>query len=82
VFPIRAKTAQLLRGRAIAAGGLTEADFDELERYYQDPTFWFVAGTDFGAWGRRPGSRHQERPFLLSPAAGEKCLPCSRRALR
>jgi SAM-dependent methyltransferase len=47
-------TAQLLRGRA--ARGLTEADFDELERDYEDPSFWFVAGTDFGAWGRRPGS--------------------------
>jgi SAM-dependent methyltransferase len=48
-------TARLLRGRGGAAGGLTEADFDELERDYEDPSFWFVAGTDFGAWGRRPG---------------------------
>ena len=48
-------TDKLLRGRIVAAGVLTEADFDELERAYDDPSFWFVGFTIFGAWGRRPG---------------------------
>jgi hypothetical protein len=33
---------------------LTEADLDELERAYDDPSFWFLGFTIFGAWGR-PG---------------------------
>jgi hypothetical protein len=33
---------------------LTKADFDELDRAYDDPSFWFVGYTLFGAWGRRP----------------------------
>jgi SAM-dependent methyltransferase len=48
-------TDKLLRGRLVAAGVLTESDFDELERAYDDPSFWFVGCTLFGAWGRRPG---------------------------
>jgi SAM-dependent methyltransferase len=55
-------TAQFLRGRCVAAGALTEADFDDLERDYQDPSFWFVAGSDVGAWGRRPGPGVALRP--------------------
>jgi SAM-dependent methyltransferase len=46
---------QLLRGRFVAAGVLTEADFDERHPAYDDPSFWFVGFTSFGAWGRRPG---------------------------
>jgi SAM-dependent methyltransferase len=45
----------LLRGRFVAAGVLTEADFDERDRAYDDPSFWFTGLTFFGAWGRRPG---------------------------
>jgi SAM-dependent methyltransferase len=48
-------TDQLLRERFVAAGVLTEADFDELSRAYEDRSFWFVGFTLFGAWGRRPG---------------------------
>ena len=48
-------TDQLHRERFVAAGVLTEADFDELIRAYDDQTFWFVGFTLFGAWGRRPG---------------------------
>jgi SAM-dependent methyltransferase len=48
-------TDELLRDRIVAAGVLTDADFDELERAYDDPSFWFVGYTLFGAWGRRPG---------------------------
>jgi hypothetical protein len=48
-------TDALLRDRLVAAGVLTEADFDELDRAYDDPSFWFVGGTVFGAWGGRPG---------------------------
>jgi SAM-dependent methyltransferase len=47
-------TDKLVRGRVVAAGGLTEADFEELERAYHDPSFWFVGYTLFGAWGHRP----------------------------
>jgi SAM-dependent methyltransferase len=47
-------TDTLLRDRMVAAGVLTAADFDELERAYDDPSFWFVGFTLFGAWGR-PG---------------------------
>jgi SAM-dependent methyltransferase len=50
-------TTQLLRERFVAAGVLTEADFDDLRRAYDDRSFWFVSLTLFGAWGRRPGSR-------------------------
>jgi SAM-dependent methyltransferase len=45
----------LLRGRFVAAGLLTEADFDERDRAYDDPSFWFTTFTFFGAWGRRHG---------------------------
>jgi SAM-dependent methyltransferase len=48
-------TDELLRERFVAAGVLTEADFDELGRAYDDRSFWFVGFTHFGAWGRRPG---------------------------
>jgi transposase len=48
-------TAELLRARFVAAGVLTEADFDELHRAYDDRSFWFVGFTLVGAWGRRPG---------------------------
>jgi SAM-dependent methyltransferase len=46
---------QLLRDRLVAAGVLEEADFDELDRAYDDPSFWFVGFTSVGAWGRFPG---------------------------
>ena len=48
-------TDQLLRERVVARGVLTEADFDELGRAYDDRSFWFVSFTLFAAWGRRPG---------------------------
>ena len=48
-------TDRLARDRMVAAGVLTEADFDELSRAYDDRSFWFVGFTLFGAWGRRPG---------------------------
>jgi SAM-dependent methyltransferase len=48
-------TDKLLRSRFVASGVLTEKDFDELHRAYDDPSFWFVGLTIFGAWGRRPG---------------------------
>jgi SAM-dependent methyltransferase len=48
-------TDELLRDRFVAAGVLTEADFDELSRTYDDPSFWFIGFTIFGAWGRRAG---------------------------
>ena len=48
-------TDELVRDRIVTAGVLTEADFDELERAYDDPSFWFVGLTFFGAWGRRAG---------------------------
>src|SRR5262249_37656864 len=48
-------TDELLRGRIVAAGALTEADFDERDRAYDDPSFWFTGFTLFGAYGRRPG---------------------------
>src|SRR5262249_5363251 len=50
-------TEELLRGRFVAAGVLTEADFAERYRAYDDPSFWFTGFTFFGAWGRRPGER-------------------------
>jgi SAM-dependent methyltransferase len=46
-------TDALLRDRFVAAGVLTEADFDERDRTYDDPSFWLVGLTVFGAWGRR-----------------------------
>jgi SAM-dependent methyltransferase len=48
-------TDALLRERFVAAGVHTEADFNEREQAYEDPSFWFVGFTVFGAWGRRPG---------------------------
>jgi SAM-dependent methyltransferase len=50
-------TDELLRERFVAAGVLTEADFDELGRAYDDPSFWFVGFTLFGVWGRCPSQR-------------------------
>jgi len=46
-------TDDLLRERFITAGVLTAADFDACDRAYDDPSFWFVGFTFFGAWGRR-----------------------------
>jgi SAM-dependent methyltransferase len=46
-------TGELLRQRFVAAGVLTETEFDELGRAYDDRSFWFVGFTLFGAWGRR-----------------------------
>jgi hypothetical protein len=51
----RQMTLQLLRRRFVAAGVLTEADFDELDRAFDDHSFWFVGFTSFAAWGRCPG---------------------------
>jgi 2-polyprenyl-3-methyl-5-hydroxy-6-metoxy-1,4-benzoquinol methylase len=51
----RQMTLQLLRGRLVAAGVLTESDFDDLHQALEDPSFWFVGFTSFGAWGRAPG---------------------------
>jgi 2-polyprenyl-3-methyl-5-hydroxy-6-metoxy-1,4-benzoquinol methylase len=48
-------TDALLRDRFVAAGVLTEADFDARDRAYDDRSFWFIGFTVFGAWGRRPG---------------------------
>jgi SAM-dependent methyltransferase len=48
----RQMTLQLFRARCVAAGVLTEADFEELDRALDDPSFWFVGFTSFGAWGR------------------------------
>jgi SAM-dependent methyltransferase len=48
-------TDEILRERFVAAGVLTEAEFDELHRAYDDRSFWFVGFTLFGAWGRRAG---------------------------
>jgi SAM-dependent methyltransferase len=47
-------TDELLRQPFVAAGVLTETDFDEQSTAYDDPSFWFVGFTVFGAWGRRP----------------------------
>jgi 2-polyprenyl-3-methyl-5-hydroxy-6-metoxy-1,4-benzoquinol methylase len=49
-------TGELLRDGAIAAGCLTDADFEERKPAYEDPSFWFVGLTVFGVWGRRAGS--------------------------
>jgi 2-polyprenyl-3-methyl-5-hydroxy-6-metoxy-1,4-benzoquinol methylase len=51
----RQMTLQLFRARFAAAGVLTAADFDELDRALDDRSFWFVGFTSFGAWGRCPG---------------------------
>jgi SAM-dependent methyltransferase len=48
-------TDELSRERFVAAGVLTEADFDELNQACGDKSFWFVSFTLFGAWGRRAG---------------------------
>jgi SAM-dependent methyltransferase len=47
-------TDELLRGRIVASGALTESDFDERVQAYSDSSFWMVGLTMFGAWGRRP----------------------------
>jgi SAM-dependent methyltransferase len=61
-------TDELLRDRIVAAGVLTEADFDELKRAYDDASFWFVGYTLFGAWGRRAGQGGAlHRPRTRSP---------------
>jgi SAM-dependent methyltransferase len=52
-------TSELLRERFVAAGVLTGADFDELDRALDDRSFWFVSFTLFGAWGRRPADRNK-----------------------
>jgi SAM-dependent methyltransferase len=48
-------SSQIHRGPFVAAGVLTEADFNELDRAFDDPSFSFIPLTVFGAWGRRAG---------------------------
>jgi SAM-dependent methyltransferase len=43
----------IVRGRLVAAGVLADAEFDELQRVYEDRSFCFADMTLFGAWGRR-----------------------------
>jgi len=62
----RRMTFRLFRGPLVAAGALTEAEFDELDRAYDDPSFWFVVHTDFGAWGRRPGRSFRADEMTVS----------------
>jgi SAM-dependent methyltransferase len=45
-------TYKLVKDRMVAAGVLTEAEFDQLQGAYDDPSFWFVSFTLCGAWGR------------------------------
>jgi SAM-dependent methyltransferase len=45
---------QVVRGPAVESGVLTEADFEELNRAYDDPSFCFIPFTVVGAWGRAP----------------------------
>jgi SAM-dependent methyltransferase len=69
---------ELLRARFVAAGALTEADFDELGRDYDDPSFWFVGFTVFGAWGRRPNQLACRRHPALK--AGRRFMPWKARS--
>jgi SAM-dependent methyltransferase len=48
-------TFQLLRGPIVASGVLADRDFDELHDTLDDPTFYFIHHTLFGAWGRCSG---------------------------
>jgi SAM-dependent methyltransferase len=60
---------QLLRGVLVSAGALTEEDLDALHWAYDDPSFWFIGSTVFGAWGRRHGTlSHAANP--LAETAG------------
>jgi SAM-dependent methyltransferase len=43
----------IVRGPFVAAGLLTAADFDGLDRTYEDTSFSFADMTLYGAWGRR-----------------------------
>ncbi len=54
-------TCELMRDRFVGVGGLTAADFDELDRDFDDPSFWFVGFTSFGAWGRPVRLTHSRR---------------------
>jgi SAM-dependent methyltransferase len=67
-------TNELVRAQLVASGVLTDADFDELRRAYEDPSFWFVGLTMFGVWGRRPTNAfllaaRSERELMSSVAA-------------
>jgi hypothetical protein len=43
-----------LRPRIIAWGALSDEECDRMHRVHDDPSFYFVDWTLFGAWGRRP----------------------------
>jgi SAM-dependent methyltransferase len=45
---------QLARGPAVDSGVVTEADFETLNRAYDDPSFCFIPFAVVGAWGRAP----------------------------
>jgi hypothetical protein len=53
-------SGEILRGPIVSSGVLSGADFDDLERAYDDPSFWFVGFTLLGVWGRRPGRPGKE----------------------
>ena len=38
----------------IAAGAITQEQFDSVERLYRDPSFYWPEYTLFGAWGQKP----------------------------
>lgn len=45
---------QLAGPPLIAAGILTEQDVELLHHLLADPTFYYIDGIFFGAWGKRP----------------------------
>jgi ubiquinone/menaquinone biosynthesis C-methylase UbiE len=49
-----AATMQMTGKPAIAAGLLTQEQFDSIIRLLQDPTFYYLGLTMFSAWGRKP----------------------------
>jgi SAM-dependent methyltransferase len=52
---------QLMSCPAVDSGMLTRADFKELARAYDDPSFCFIPFTFVGAWGRAPAGPDQQR---------------------
>jgi SAM-dependent methyltransferase len=68
-------SCELMRDRFVGVGALTAADFDELDRAFDDPSFWFVGFTSYGAWGRPVGLTHS-----LRAVAAVKCPATTSRA--
>ncbi|MFH1639679.1 MAG: methyltransferase domain-containing protein [Chloroflexota bacterium] len=51
---LRRRTMQVTAKPLVTAGILTQEQYENTLRMYEDPSFYFLTATTFSAWGRKP----------------------------